>query len=43
METTGSKPHPVQVGIGEWQLSVAVEEAAVIMAHHSCAFSNSMV
>ena len=31
---TGPEPHPVQVGIGKWQTSIAHEEADVIMAYH---------
>ncbi len=31
---TGPEPHPVQVGIGEWQTSITHEEADVIMAYH---------
>ncbi len=31
---TGPEPHPVQVGISEWQTSITHEEADVIMAYH---------
>ena len=31
---TDPEPHPVQVGIGEWQTSITHEEADVIMAYH---------
>jgi len=31
---TGPGPHPIQVGIGEWQTSITHEEADVIMTYH---------